>query len=399
MKRVALIYFVLTFFIFVPRVFAVECGDTPPTGDLNALNEYIKSCNDKISANKNEQNTLKSVITTINSKINLAQAQISQTQAQITATEKEIQVLSGVIDTVNVSMDQLMSIYIARVRESYRQMKVNRLNILFTSRSLSQFLENQKYISTVKAKDQLILTELEKSRLNYDQKKTDKIKKQQEIETLKKKLIAQKGLLDGQQAEKQKILLATKNDEKKFQALLAQARAELEAIEAIIAGKGEETVVGDISSGQIIAKVIQGPSCNSSGEHLHFIVSKDAKTQNPFSFLKSIDFSNCSGTKCGSDDGDAFNPSGSWEWPINAKVTLMQGYGSTWAVQHTWVGSVYRSHNGIDIKSTSSNDVKAVQGGKLYRGSMQGKNCLLKYVRVEHKDSGYNTYYLHVNYF
>ena len=105
---------------------------------------------------------------------------------------------------------------------------------------------------------------------------------------------------------------------KKYQQLLATARAEFEAIQAIIAGKGEEEEVGSVSQGQRIASLIQGPSCNSSGEHLHFMASKGNNTVNPFSYLKGgVDHENCSGSSCGSSAGDPFNPSGSWDWPIS----------------------------------------------------------------------------------
>ena len=191
----------------------------------------------------------------------------------------------------------------------------------------------------------------------------------------------------------------TRNDEKKYQQLLSAARAEFEAIQAIIAGKGQEEEVGKVSQGQRIASIIQGPSCNSSGGHLHFIVSQSGNTQNPFSQLKNIDFENCSGSSCGSSDGDPFNPSGSWDWPINPKVKFTQGYGSTWAVRNTWVGRVYSFHNGIDIDSGSSPEIRAVRAGTLYQGSYSGSSgCRLRYVRIDHDDSDLETFYLHINY-
>ncbi len=154
-----------------------------------------------------------------------------------------------------------------------------------------------------------------------------------------------------------------------------------------------------VSEGEKIASIIQGASCNSSGAHLHFIVTSGGNTQNPFNYLKSgIEYRNCSGAgDC--SDGDPFNPSGSWSWPINPPVRFVQGYGSTWAVQHTWVGQIYNFHNGIDIYSDSSSDVKAVKSGSLYRGSYGGsRGCRLRYVKVSHDEGGFETFYLHINY-
>ncbi|HSV95058.1 MAG TPA: hypothetical protein VLH94_03755 [Spirochaetia bacterium] len=401
MKKLFLVFAILLLFLWVKPISAIECDGNPPSGadKVTEIQQYIDNCNQKISSLQGEQTTLKQTISTLTSKINLAQGQINQTQAQINLLEKEVTVLDGVLDTVNDSMDQLEKIYTARVRESYRRSRATPVDLLFSTNSIGDYFNKLKYLNTVKNKDQLILAELEKSRVDYDQRKTDKVTKQKEVEKLKAKLVSQRKTLDAQQKEKQNLLTQTQNDEKKFQSLLSKARAELEAIEAVIAGKGTETEVRDVKAGEKIATVIQGSSCNSSGSHLHFIVGQDHSVKNPFNYLKSVDFENCSGSSCGSGDGDSFNPSGSWDWPLNPRIKLSQGFGVTWAINNTWVRSIYSFHNGIDIISNSA-DVKAVRDGKLFRGSYSGSGgCALKYVRVAHSEDGIDTYYLHVNYY
>lgn len=370
---------------------AIDCQGSPPT-KANELINFINACNQKITESQGQQQTLSAAITILNSKINLAQGQINQTQSQINSLEQEISLLSTLLQDLNKSLDELSITYAARVRESYKQRDLNPIRLFFSSDSFGQLLIKLRYLNSVKARDRIVLRELEKARLDYDQQKLEKQNKQQEVEDLKTKLVGQKSALGGQKQSKQTLLEITKNDEKKFQALLASARAELEAIEAIIAGKGQEEEVGDVNKGDTIAHVITGSSCNSSGTHLHFMVSDNSLVKNPFSYLKSIDHRNDS-------NGDLFNPSGSWDWPLSPTIYFNQGYGSTWAIQNTWVGSIYSFHNGIDI-SGNSTSVKAVQQGKLYRGSYTGSGgCALKYVRVDHKDTDIDTYYLHIHYF
>jgi len=166
-----------------------------------------------------------------------------------------------------------------------------------------------------------------------------------------------------------------------------------------MAGKGTEEEVGKVNQGQRIASVIQGTSCNSSGAHLHFTIAQNGSTQNRFDYLNAgIDYENCSGPGSCSP-ADPFNPHGSWDWPISSKIKFTQGYGSTWAIANTWVGRIYSFHNGIDISSLSSSEIRTVRSGTLYRGSYTGYNgCRLRYVRVDHDDSDLDTFYLHVNY-
>src|SRR3989338_1233323 len=262
--------------------------------------------------------------------------------------------------------------------------------ILISSPDLKTAFTSFHYLKKIESADRDLLVRLEKAQLTYEEEKVDQ-------EALQKELESQKTVLGAQKAAKATLLEQTKNDEKKYQQLLSQARAEFEAIQAILAGKGDEEEVGKVSQGQRIASIIPGASCNSSGPHVHFIVSQNGATQNPFSFLRGIDYENCSGSSCGSNDGDPFNPGGSWDWPINPKVKFSQGYGSTWAVRNTWVGRVYQFHNGVDISSNST-EVKAVKTGTLFRGSYGTGSCRLRYVRVDHEDSDLDTLYLHINY-
>lgn len=385
-----MIFWIFGLLIFFSRsVFAVECIETNSSMSVDQLVEIQKACQDKINSNRQEQTTLKQVISTINSKINLAQGQINQTLVQISQLEKDIEVLGGVLDKVNQSIIDLSKIYQARVRESFRRSRIDQNLQIFASSNFSDFFTKLKYLNTIKTKDQLILKELDSSRQDYDQRRQSKIDKQLEIEKLKKKLEDQKKIFGAQQKEKQQLLIATANDEKKFQALLAKARAELAAIESIIAGKGSETEVGDVSIGEKIASIISGQSACSTGTHLHFEVVQDASHQNPTGFLKNKEI-----VWDNQPDGQ-FGFGGSWDWPLNDKIRITQGYGHT-AYSSRYAGN---THTGIDMASVDSSDVKAVRKGKLFRGSIPCGGGTLKYVHIKHSDDKLDTFYLHVNYF
>lgn len=344
--------------------------------------------------------TLRSEIDKFNTSIALTIAKITQTVAQINELEKEIANLSTKIGRLDISLDQLSEILVKRIAETYKKGRIDSLALLLSSNNFSDFVGRYKYLRVIQLHDRKLMIQMETVRTNYADQRTVKEEKQQELEAAKNKLESQKVVLAQQKADKERLLEITRNDEKRFQALLAQARAELIAIKGILAGQGKEVEVGPVSEGQKIATMWQGKSCNSSGTHLHFMVSQNGNTHSPFNYLNgSVSYTNCSGSgywpNC-NNDGDSFNPSGSWNWPLNSPIIFTQGYGYTWAVQHTWVSIIYQFHNGIDIVSDSL-DVKAVKAGKLYQGVYEG-GCNLSYVRVDHDDSDLDTLYLHVIY-
>ncbi|OGM25612.1 hypothetical protein A2962_03720 [Candidatus Woesebacteria bacterium RIFCSPLOWO2_01_FULL_39_61] len=355
--------------------------------------EKLERLTREISQYESEISKLKSQATTLSNLIAQYDAQIRLTTLKIEQTEEKILLLGGRIDQLETSLQSLTDAFTNRVVYTYKMSKLNEpYLILISSPDLKTAFTSFHYLKKIESADRDLLVRLEKAQLTYEEEKVDQ-------EALQKELESQKTVLGAQKAAKATLLEQTKNDEKKYQQLLSQARAEFEAIQAILAGKGDEEEVGKVSQGQRIASIIPGASCNSSGPHVHFIVSQNGATQNPFSFLRGIDYENCSGSSCGSNDGDPFNPGGSWDWPINPKVKFSQGYGSTWAVRNTWVGRIYSFHNGIDINSNSSQEVKAARSGTLYRGSYGGGGgCRLRYVRVDHDENDLDTFYLHINY-
>lgn len=356
--------------------------------------EKMQRLGQEIEQYESEITKLKSQSVTLSNQIAQYDAQIYLTALKIAQTEEKIVLLGGRIDQLESSLNSLTDAFNSRVVRTYKMSRINEpyLLLMFSS-DLKSFVSNFHYLTKIQSSDRDLLIRLESAQSVYEEEKVDQEELQTELENQKK-------VLGTQKAAKSNLLEQTKSDEKKFQELLASARAEFEAIQAIIAGKGEEEEVGKVAQGEKIATIITGPSCNSSGEHLHFMVSEHGATQNPFNFLRGgIDYENCSGSSCGSSDGDPFSPGGSWDWPISPKIIFTQGYGATWAIQNTWVGRVYSFHNGIDIISNSSTDVMAVKAGTLYRGSYTGYNgCRLRYVRVDHDDSDLDTFYLHINY-
>lgn len=393
MKKNIIFLTAFCFFLFI-FLFRVNISHAQDATDLqNKITEYEKNITDL----QNQANSLTQQISLMDNQIKINTLKISQTQVQIKTLESDIATLSGKIGRLEGSLNFLSKVLLQRVAESYKSGKADGLTLLLSSRSFSGFISRYRYLQVVQMHDRELLLSMEQTRTSYDEQKALKEKIQAELKTLNDKLIVQKKDLASQIEGRKRLLADTKGKESNYQKLLADARAELEAILGILAGKGIEKEIRKISEGERIASIIQGPSCNSGGTHLHFIVSTDGKTQNPFGYLKGgIDFENCSGGSCGSGNGDSFNPSGNWNWPISPKITLSQGYGDTWAIHHTWVGRIYNFHNGIDIISDSS-EVKSVRPGTLYLGSYNG-NCSLKYARVHSDEGNFDTYYLHVNF-
>ena len=380
--------------------------------ELEDVANKIKEYEEKINRLNQQGDSLSKEIDILENNIQLKTIQVRQSEIQIKAKEEELGFLKEDIRLLEVRLDRLdetISYHQVLLGERLKQEYINKqkntfLEMVINSKGMGDFVSQMVYLRKVQAEDSILLTKMDETKGNYEEQQTLLEEKKNEVEEIKKEIEYQKeqasrlrDSLEGQKNQKDELLRVTKNDEKRYQTLLAQAKTEYEALQGILSGSGIETAGEAVEKGQLVANVLQGTSCNSSGTHLHFMVVKDGSNRNPFEYLKPVDdYNNCSGAgSCSA--GDKFNPNGDWDWPLKGTITMTQGYGASWATKNTWVRNIYSFHNGIDIRSTSPK-VYAVEDGEYYRGYYKGsKGCRLQYVKIDHADK-VSTYYLHVSY-
>jgi len=409
-----LIFLTILALVFTAISYASDnCDKYSKTSDeyTKCLEDLLDKAGQKIANDTNKLTTLTNQKVYLTDQIYLAElriqrseAKIRDTEVQIVKTASDITDLGARIDKLVNSIDYQKKVLDSRMRERYKSTDES-VVLFFGSDDLSKMIKKIEYLVVMEKFDNKLMSEMRETKQNFDtqkrlfeDKKAEEVKFKTNLVSEKVILIANNADLQDKKAELEKLIKDTQDDESKWQEILAQARADLEATDAVLGGKGIEGIGAAVKTGQKIATVISGRSCNSGGTHLHFAVRKNGSSQNPFNYLKKIsDFLNCSGSSCSSRGGDPFNPSGSWKWPLVGNITLTQGYGYTWAIKNTWVGNLYSFHDGVDLQP-SAPSVYAVADGTFYKGSYNGSGgCQLRYVRLDHKN-GMQSYYLHVNY-
>jgi len=424
-KVVFLILFILFEALVLRDAHAIECDGNKPS-DTEQLNQYIDACRNKVNELEGQKQSLKASIEALDSKIHLAQAQIAQTNAQIFSLEKDVVALTTVVSDLNQNLTKLSAVYLSRIRASYMRRDLDPITLFFSSDSFAKFLTRIRYAAIVKARDQLVISEMETARQNYDTQKQAKIVKQKQVQDLKIKLVAQQTNLSNQQKEKNVLLVITQNSEDNYNKLKQEAESDFAAINAIIAGGGQETPPVLVNQKDVVANIEpirpKGDYCNSTGPHLHLTVLEGDQDVNPFNYLKPVSYVNNT-MEYPSRDPFNPNPNGDWDWPINGAIFFNQGYGVTSLINFMRNNSgswLYDRHNGIDITG-SSTEIHAIKSGQLIQGIYPGKrydplkrwtdsngvdhlggfsdiDCNLQYVKVKHQDSNIVTLYIHVGF-
>lgn len=366
------------------KVYGIECetGINVSGRSASELSELQSKCREKLGALSQQRTTLSAQIQYMDTQIYLTNLQIQQTEQEIASTTHEIDILGSRIEGLDNSLDYVSKLLLNKIVQGYKQREISLFSLLFDSENADDLLAKIKYVKTTRDNNQRLLIQVQETKSNFEEQKSLREEKKQDLDNLVIQLDNQKADLDSQKAIKQRILAETQNSERVYQDLLAKAQAEYAAIQGIVAGAGTETQIREVKKGDVIASVISGASCNSTGSHLHFTVKEGDSVINPFNKLKNINYV--------SYTGDPWTPSGDWDWPLSSTIEFNQGYGVTSFVQaYGW----YPFHNGLDIFGSSYN-VYAVADGTLYRGSYS-VGCTLPYTKLVHKDSNFTSLYLH----
>jgi peptidoglycan hydrolase CwlO-like protein len=211
----------------------------------NQIAQYTKKLNELGTA----KNTLSNQITLLDSQYQLTLLKITQTENSIKTLEKEIAGLGVEIGKLEKQINQLSTTYIRQIVQSYKLQKKYPSFAYAFSDNINTFLEQHQYFSSIQANSKQNLIDLETVRYNYDTQKTAKEKKQTELETLQKTLASQKLSLNNQKIAKSRLLESTKNDEKKYRQLLAEAQSQLAALKNFSSSAGGSSCLDSTPGG------------------------------------------------------------------------------------------------------------------------------------------------------
>ncbi len=237
-QRTIFLYICISFFVFLPffasaaSLSELRAQIDQRTQEIKRLEEEAKKFRQEIAQKQEKGKTLKGEITRLDRTIGQVQRDLSLTQKKIGRAQLEIQHLNLEIDGKESSMKTLTHGLAALVKTLNEKEGHSLLETLVQYKTLSVFFQQIDYSEELNKKILSSLDTLRQLKRELEVKNAEAKEKKEEAEDLKQELGARKTTLNTEKGARSTLLTVTKNEEKKYQELLRDREAKIDALEA-----------------------------------------------------------------------------------------------------------------------------------------------------------------------
>ncbi len=247
--------FVLVFslfsFLFSPSTFAqTETPSPTPSAapDNSALNSKIKELEAKVAELRSQGDSLSSKIGVLDNQVKLTEYRINATSQEIVEFEKDIVVAGKRMKNLEGSLTDVSKVLINRIIATYKVGMQGTIISMLASGDIKSFITRANYLRIVQQHDKQLLYSTQQAKLDYANQRTIFEDKKTKVLGLKTQLEDYTKQLDADKEGKKKLLADTQGDERNYQRLLSQAKAQLAGFSRFTSNQGGSSLL----SGQTV---------------------------------------------------------------------------------------------------------------------------------------------------
>lgn len=255
-KKIGVILMLLLFGFSGNYVYADATPTPTPTpssssdnfSTIQQLNQKIAALEQKVSDLKSQGDTLSSQIDAMNSQIQLTQYKINATQAQIMSLTMDIDSATKRMSSLESSLTNVTKVLLSHIVAAYQAGSASDMQVLLSSNDISDLVTKENYLKFVQQHDTQLLYNTQQARDDYAHQKAILESQKKQVLALNTQLQQYTQQLGSQKQAKQDLLTQTQGDEKTYESLLAQAKAELSGFSRFTTSQGGASLLSGQTS-------------------------------------------------------------------------------------------------------------------------------------------------------
>ena len=188
-----------------------------------SIQEQISALEAENAQNKRAVSDLQSQATSYQDAITKLQAQIDTLQGQINANTAEQQRLQGEITTAEAELSKQKKVLGENIKTMYLEGQISTLEMLASSKNLSDFVDKQQYRNSVQSKIKATLEKITKLKFELTAKK-------ESVEALLKEQQGQQDQLSSSRSEQASLLAYNESQQADFNAKTRDNQGKIDAL-------------------------------------------------------------------------------------------------------------------------------------------------------------------------
>jgi murein DD-endopeptidase MepM/ murein hydrolase activator NlpD len=207
---------------------------------LQQIQHELKQSQTKLLETKQKRQDELGKLVVITQELRQANRRLNKAKEKISENVSKITELSVELKKTEDDLEQKASLLEKRVREAFKNGRVSYLDLLFASRSMSDFLNRSFYFEKVVARDASLIRDVRQDLAETKDKRSNLNERTQEIKQLATVIAEQKGKIATQAEEKKKVVDELKERQAEYEQKIAELERSSRELEVLIQRKMAE---------------------------------------------------------------------------------------------------------------------------------------------------------------
>lgn len=213
---------------------------------LDAIDQQNSSFKTQLDSLYSQERTLANEIAIADAQGQALQAQINDTQTKINITNDQLTTTATQIKAAEDELVKQKTNLNEYIKVMYIDGQTSQLELILTSNNFSDFVDKSEYVNTMQNRIQETLAKIKATKAELEAKKSELDAAKAKLDVLKEGQLAQITALNGQTAQKNRLLSGNKATQGDLQSLIEQNNANSYIIKCLASGACGGSANGDL---------------------------------------------------------------------------------------------------------------------------------------------------------